>query len=67
MEWKCMPISEKIINELSKLSISEEEKKLMEDILFHEDLGTAHYSAPYEQLIKNYLATNPLKKGGMNK
>lgn len=62
-----MPISEKILNELSKLSVSEAEKKLMEDILFHEDIGTAHYSAPYEHLIKSYLADNPQKKGGKKK
>lgn len=62
-----MPISEKIINELSKLPVSEAEKKLMTDILSHEDIGTAHYSAPYEQLIKNYLSDNPPKKGGKKK
>lgn len=62
-----MPISEKIMNELSKLPMSEAEKKLMTDILFHEDIGTAHYSAPYEQLIKNYLANNPPKEGGKKK
>jgi hypothetical protein len=62
-----MPISEKITSELSKLPITENEKKLMEDILFHEDIGTAHYSSPYEQLIKKYLENNPPKKGGKKK
>ena len=62
-----MPISEKIINELSKLPISDAEKKLMADILNHEDIGTAHYTSPYEQLIKNHLANNPPKKGGKKK
>ena len=62
-----MPISEKIIGELSKLSVSDAEKKLMEDILLHEDVGTAHYSAPYDQLIKKYIAENPPKKGGKKK
>ena len=62
-----MPISEKILTELSKLPISSGEKKLMEEILNHEDIGTAHYSAPYEQLIKNYLTDNPPKKGGKKK
>lgn len=59
-----MPISEKIINELSKLPITEAEKQLMKDILDHEDMGTAHYKAPYEQLIKDYLSNAPSKKGG---
>ena len=62
-----MPISEKILNELSNLPVSEYERKLMKDILFFEDLGTAHYTAPYEQLIKEYLAVTTSKKAGKEK
>ena len=62
-----MPISEKILNELKKLPISNEEKELMENILWHEDIGTSHYSSPYENLIKSYLVKNPPKKGGKKK
>lgn len=62
-----MPISEKILNELSNLHVSENEKNLMKGILSYEDLGTAHYTAPYEQLIKDYLAENPQKKEGKKK
>jgi len=62
-----MPISDKIIAELQQMNISEAEKKLMRDILDHEDIGTAHYSAPYERLIKDYLKANPPVKGGKKK
>ena len=62
-----MPISEKILEELSNLTVSEDQKELMKDILFSEDYGVAHYKAPYEKLIKDYLAKNSDGKEGKKK
>lgn len=62
-----MPISEKILNELNNLDISDSKKQLMRDILDREDSGTFQYTAAYENLIKEYLTHKSIKKGGKNK
>ena len=56
-----MPISNKIMNEISKLDVKEEEKKLLLKILEMEDGGLRNYTAPYEKEIADFIAA---KQGG---
>ena len=50
-----MPISEKIITRINDSEVSQEEKKLMLEILQVEDKGSFRYQAEYEALIKKYI------------
>ena len=50
-----MPISEKIITRINDSEVSQEEKKLMLEILQIEDKGSFRYQAEYEALIKKYI------------
>ena len=50
-----MPISEKIITRINDSEVSQEEKKLMLEILQVEDKGSFRCQAEYEALIKKYI------------
>ena len=50
-----MPISEKIITRINDSEVSQEEKKLMLEILQIEDKGSFRYQAEYEAIIKKYI------------
>ena len=50
-----MPISDKIMQEISKWHATEDEKKLMYDILEIEDQGIFRFTVEYEKLIKAYI------------
>lgn len=58
-----MPISEKIINEIERISISAAEKQLMMDLLTIEDEGVYQYVGPYEKRIKAYLEGECIREG----
>ena len=50
-----MSISTKILAEIDNLPISEEDKKLMEDILRIEDNGSNRFSKDFDDLIDKYI------------
>lgn len=50
-----MPISEKILKMINNSETTQEEKKLMQEILLVEDKGTFRYQSDYETLIKKYI------------
>ena len=50
-----MPISEKIIEQVSSSDISENEKSLILALLKVEDDGIFHFNSEYEKLINSYL------------
>ena len=50
-----MPISEKIIEQVSSSDISENEKSLILALLKVEDDGIFRFNSEYEKLIKSYL------------
>lgn len=50
-----MPISEKIIKEISELNVPDDEKQLMINLLNIEDEGVYQYVSPYEKQIKQYI------------
>lgn len=50
-----MSISTKILTEIKNLSISEDEKMLMKDILKIEDNGSNRFSKDYDELIEKYI------------
>jgi len=53
--WIWMSISTKILAEIDNLPISEEDKKLMEDILRIEDNGSNRFSKDFDDLIDKYI------------
>ena len=57
-----MPISEHIIDRVKAANATEEEKKLMMEILQIEDKGIFRYEAAYEKAIKDYLAATDKKE-----
>mgnify|MGYP000947003577 CR=1 FL=1 len=57
-----MPISEKIINRVNDTNATAKEKELMLEILKVEDKGVFRYSADYEKIIKDYIATLDIKE-----
>ena len=57
-----MPISENIIDRVKAANATEEEKKLMMEILQIEDKGIFRYEAAYEKAIKDYLAATEQKE-----
>ncbi len=50
-----MPISDKIMQEISKSHTTEDEKKLMYNVLKIEDQGIFRFTVEYEKLIKAYI------------
>ena len=56
-----MPISEKIIKRVKDANVTVKEKELMLEILKVEDKGVFRYSADYEKIIKDYIATLEIK------
>ena len=50
-----MPISEKIIEQVSSSDISENEKSLILALLKVEDDGIFRFNSEYEKLINSYL------------
>lgn len=56
-----MPISEKIIKRVKDANVTAKEKELMLEILKVEDKGVFRYSADYEKIIKDYIATLEIK------
>lgn len=50
-----MPISEKIIEQVSSSDISENEKSLILALLKVEDDGLFRFNSEYEKLINSYL------------
>ena len=50
-----MPISEKIIEQVSSSDISENEKSLILALLKGEDDGIFRFNSEYEKLINSYL------------
>lgn len=50
-----MPISEKIIEQVSSFDISENEKSLILALLKVEDDGIFRFNSEYEKLINSYL------------
>lgn len=50
-----MPISEKIIEQVSSSDISENEKSLILALLNVEDDGIFRFNSEYEKLINSYL------------
>ena len=50
-----MPISEKIIEQVSSSDISENEKSLILALLKVEDNGIFRFNSEYEKLINSYL------------
>ena len=57
-----MPISEKIIKRVIDANATVKEKDLMLEILKVEDKGVFRYSADYEKIIKDYIATLETKE-----
>lgn len=57
-----MPISEKIIKRVDDANATAKEKELMIEILKVEDKGVFRYSADYEKIIKDYVATIDIKE-----
>lgn len=57
-----MPISEKIINRVNGANATAKEKELMLEILKIEDKGVFRYSADYEKIINDYIATQDIKE-----
>ena len=57
-----MSISTKILTEINDLSISEDEKMLMKDILKIEDNGSNRFSKDYDELIEKYLKNKGAEK-----
>jgi len=57
-----MPISEKIIKRVNDANATGKEKDLMLEILKVEDKGVFRYSADYERIIKDYIATLETKE-----
>ena len=56
-----MPISEKIIKRVKDANVTAKEKELMLEILKVEDKGVFRYSADYEKIIMDYIATLEIK------
>jgi len=56
-----MPISEKIIKRVKDANVTAKEKELMLEIFKVEDKGVFRYSADYEKIIKDYIATLEIK------
>ena len=50
-----MPISKKIVDEISNLDAKQEEKILLMKILEIEDEGVKKFTAPYEKIISEYI------------
>ena len=50
-----MPISEKIIDEINKLNVENDMKKLMEEILQLEDDGVKRWNKEYQAKITDYI------------
>ena len=57
-----MPISENIIDRVNAAEATDEEKRLMMEILQIEDKGIFRYEAAYEKAIKDYLTATDKKE-----
>lgn len=50
-----MAISESILNKINELSITDEEKQLLKDLLKYQERGNRQYTNEYMEYIKKYL------------
>lgn len=58
-----MPISDKIMQEISKSHATEDEKRLMYDVLKIEDQGIFRFTVEYEKLIRAYIEDHKEETG----